>query len=110
MINIVHLDVYYSDQREITAIEMKLKSLENAEGGKALSGHPLNATVSAAFFYTTLLDDAGTNFRLTPDPERGHVIDLKVNFFKRDLTLNDVNRFIEAFQKALDTTELGFVS
>ena len=108
MINIVHLDIYYSDQREITAIEMKLKSFDDEKGGKALSGHPLNATVSAAFFSTTLLDDAGTNFRLTPDPERGHVIDLKVNFFKKDLTLTDVNRFIEAFQNALDNTSLGF--
>ena len=107
MINIVHLDVYYSDQKEITAIEMKLKSFDDEKGG-ALSGHPLNATVSAAFFNTTLLDDAGTNFRLTPDPERGHVIDLKVNFFKKDLTLTDVNRFIEAFQNALDNTSLGF--
>ena len=107
MINIVHLDIYYSDQREITAIEMKLKSFSDEKGG-ALSGHPLNATVSAVFFSTTLLDDAGTNFRLTPDPERGHVIDLKVNFFKKDLTLTDVNRFIEAFQNALDNTSLGF--
>jgi hypothetical protein len=108
MINIVHLDLYYSDQREITAVELKLKSFTDEKGGEALSGHLLNGTVSAAFFKTTLLTDAGQNLRITPDPDRGHVIDLKINLSKRDLTLEDITRFVNAFQEALDNTSLGF--
>ena len=105
MINIVHIDIHCSDQRKITAVEIKLKSFTTEEG-EALSGHPLVATVSSAFFKTTLLSDVGKSLKTVLNPKRSNVINLIVTLKDSDLTFEDVARFSDALQRALDDTSL----
>ena len=104
MVNIIHTNIHYNDARTITAIEIKLKSFNN---GSALTGHPLVATVSTAFFKTTLLTDVGESLKTTINPNRKNVVDLVVTLKKdNDLTALDVANFINALQRALDETSL----
>lgn len=106
MINIINVDIHCDDKRKITAVEVKLKSFKN---GKTLSGHPLLATVSTAFFKTTLLTDEGQYLKTALDPKRNNIVDLIIPLKQsNDLTLADIANFLDAFQKALDETNLGF--
>ena len=102
MINIVHVNIHCNDERKITAIEAKLKSKND------LSGHPLLATISAAFFKTTLLDDSGDALQIVPNPERKDIVNLVVTIKRDGLSFEDVARFLEALQKALDETSIAF--
>ena len=106
MINIVHIDVHFNDQRKITAIDIKLKSFTTEENREALSGHPLIATVSAAFFKTTLLTDVGKSLKTILNPKRDNVVNLVINLKESNLTFEDVARFTNALQQALDETSL----
>ncbi|MBO4276474.1 hypothetical protein J5868_02120 [Candidatus Saccharibacteria bacterium] len=106
MINIVHVEYHCNDQRRISAIEIKLKSFNQNEKDKVLSGHYLVATISAAFFKTTLLTDSGKSLRTTPNPKRSNIADLFIDLKENSLTFTDVARFLDAFQKALDETNL----
>ena len=104
MLNIVHVDINCNDQRRITRVEVKVKS---SESGDKLSGHPLVATVSAAFYKTTLLADSGTSLQTALNTKRKNVVDLSVTLKKdNELTFLDVAKFIEALQVALNTTSL----
>ena len=107
MINIVHVDTHYNDQRAITAIDIKLKFFQS-NGEKPLTGHPLAATISAAFFKTTLLTDAGKSLSIEPNPKRPNIIDLVISFRENNLTFLDVAKFVDAFQRALDDTNIVF--
>ena len=106
MINIVHVEYRCDDQRRITALQVKLKSFKNKEDSKILTGHYLSATVSAAFFKTTLLTDEGKSLKTIPNPERNNIIDLVINLKDNKLSFKDVALFLEAFQKAIDETDL----
>ena len=104
MINIVHVDIHLDDERNITAVEMKLKSLEDNK--PELSGHPLIATVSAAFYKTTLLTDFGKSLTTELNPNRSNIINLTVSLKENTMTYEDVGKFVDYFQKALDETKL----
>jgi hypothetical protein len=86
-------------------VEVKLKSLSK-DNEQVLTGHPLLATASAAFFKTTLLADVGKDLKTTLCPERNNVVDLVVNIKESNLTSSDVANFTDALQKALDETKL----
>ena len=103
MVNIVHIDIHCDDDRKITAIEIKLKYV-NKEDESVLSGQTLVATVSAAFFKTTLLVDVGKSLKITPG-KRDDIVNLTVRI-DGDLKFEDVARFSEALQNALDETKL----
>ena len=106
MINIVHLDIHCNDRRVITAIEIKLKSFKDDHD--ALSGQSLVATISVAFFKTTLLTDVGKSLEIKMNPKRKNIVDLMINLEKEnDLTLEDVARFSDALQKAIDETKIA---
>lgn len=110
MINIVHSDIHCDDERKITAIDIKLKSIRGADD-IILLGHQFSATVSGAFFKTTLFNDVSKSLNLNRDTERDDIIDLTISINRDDpvqLSFQDVANFLEAFQKALDTTDLGF--
>ena len=100
MINIVHVNIHCNDNRRITAIEAKLKSIND------LSGHPLLTTVSAAFFKTTLLTDSGDALQIVPNPDRKDIVNIIVTLKETDLSFTDVARFLDAFQTALDETSI----
>ena len=106
MINIVHIDTHFNDKRGISALEIKLKSLGN--GSPKITGHPLVATISAAFFKTTLLTDVGQSLSIEVNPKRSDIVDLTINMRDSDLTFGDIAKFIEALQKALDETNINF--
>ena len=100
MVNIIHLNVHCDDNRRVTALEIKLKSIpEEVENEN--SQH-LVARVSAAFFATTLLADAGKSLRTTLNPKRRNVVNLHVVFRENNLSFDDVTKFINAFQCELD--------
>ena len=106
MINIVHVDIHCNDEREITAVEIKLKSFSKDDEAP-LSKNLLAATVSAAFFKTTLLADVGKSLKTVLDPKRDNVIDLFVSLEENNkLTYRDIANFTNALQKAIDNTSL----
>ncbi len=106
MINIVNYNVHCDDKRRITAVDIKLKSFKD-EGQEAISGHPLIAVVSAAFYQTTLLTDSGVSLTTTPNTKRKDIVDLSVVLDKNsNLSSVDIGNFIEALQKALDETKI----
>lgn len=100
MINIVHVEVSCDDKRTITAIAVKIKSSHKIEP------HELVATISAAFYKTTLLSDVGKSLKTQLNPKRHDVVDIIVTLKENRLTQVDVGNFIEAFQKALDETTI----
>ena len=106
MINIIHVNIHYDDHRNITALEMKLKSLKNSEDEKELSEHWLVATVSAAFFRTTLLTDEGKSLTISSNPKRGNIVNLHIALKENNMTFQNITNFIEAFQAELDKTSL----
>ena len=105
MVNIVHVNIHCNDGRKITAIEIKLKYFPKEEEC-VLSGQTLVATVSAAFFKTTLLTDVGKSLKITPG-KRDEIVNLSVRIGdENNLTFEDVARFSTALQQALDETRL----
>ena len=107
MINIVHVNIHCNDDRNITKVEIKLKSFsETEESENALVGHAMLATVSAAFYKTTLLVDSGRSLETALNPKRQNIVNLTINITNENLTLADVGRFASAFQAALDETNL----
>lgn len=105
MVNIVHIDTHFDDKRNITAIDIKLKLFEEGDK-KPLSGHELVATISAAFFKTTLLTDAGKALNIVPNPDRHDIVDLSISLRENDLAFEDIAKFATALQNALDDTSL----
>lgn len=104
MINIIHVNVHYNDARNITALEIKLKSLEKSG---VLIGQALVTTVSMALSQTTLLQDTGKNLKIVIDPKRNNIVDLIITMKKNNtLTAHDVANFQDHFQKAIDETKL----
>ena len=106
MINIVHVEYHCSDQREITALHIKLKSFKQGEEDKVLTGHYLAATISSAFFETTLLTDEGKSLKTIPNPKRNNIVNLVIDLKDNKLSFRDVAMFLDAFQKAIDRTNL----
>ena len=101
MINIVHVDINCNDERRIMSIELKLKSL-----GNTLTIHQLIATVSSAFFKTTLLADEGGTLKTAINKKRKNVVDLTISFNKENnLKPNDIANFIDVLQEAIDVSE-----
>ena len=101
MISIVHVNIHCDDKRNITAVEVKLKSIDD------LSGHPLIATISSSFFQTTLLSDSGNALQIIPNPDRKDIVNFVVSVKEGDsLSFADVANFLSAFQKALDATTI----
>ena len=108
MVNVVHVEYHLDDRRTIRKLEIKIKSFRQQNDEKTLSGHPLAATIGNAFFRTTLLTDENAAFEVKPNPKRGDIFDVLVSFEKNNLTYRDISNFLEAFQEAMDNTNLGF--
>ncbi len=102
MINIVNVEIRNDDNQRITRIGAKLKSIDG------LLGHPLLATIAAAFFKTTLLTDSGDTLQIIPNPDRKDIVDIFVTIKSQGLTYIDVANFLGAFQKALQETTIQF--
>ena len=105
MVNIVHIDVHCSDDKKITALELKIKNIAE-EGKPLLDEQYLLATVSAAFYKTTLLADVGKSFRTITNSRRRNIVDIIIVLKKNNFSINDVANVVHAFQEALDSTSL----
>ena len=104
MVNIVHSNIHFDDERRITALELKLKSINN---GEILIGQPMITTISMALSKTTLLKDSGKTLKITQNPKRGNIVDLTISLEKdSEFTIEDYAKFHAYFQEALDTTKL----
>ena len=89
------------------AVSCKAKSIREEGEDQRLFGHQLIATVSASFYKTTLLTDEGVALRTALNPKRNDIVDVTVVLAKdNNLSLEDVMRFVKAFQTALDNTKL----
>ena len=102
MINIVHINIHFNDERNITALELKMKAIPEEQGNR--DRQHLVARVSAAFYSTTLFSDIGKTLKTTLNPKRNDVVNLFVSFEKNNLTLEDISRFIHSYQEALDNS------
>ncbi|MBR3157151.1 hypothetical protein IKF20_01820 [Candidatus Saccharibacteria bacterium] len=102
MINIVHLNVHFNDERRITAVEIKLKAIPEEKENKYK--HNLVARVSAAFFATTLFTDNGASLKTILNPKREDVVDLYISLKENSLNFDDVAKFVNYLQKELDNS------
>ena len=100
MINIIHVNVHCDDQRKVTALEIKLKSIPEEKVNEG--AQHLVARVSAAFYALPLFSDVGKTLKTTLNPNRPNVVDLVVNIRESELSFADVAGFIDMFQKELD--------
>ena len=100
MINLVHLNVHFNDERKITAIDIKMKAIPEEKENKGR--HNLVARVPAAFFATTLFTDDGASLKTIPNPKRDDIVDLFISLKENNLSFEDVAKFISYFQKELD--------
>ena len=102
MLNIVHWEVSCDDNKTITAIEVKIKAIEEDEN---VMKH-LVTNILLAFSNTTLVDDVGKGVHIHRDEDgnRKDIADLKVKLEKENsITNEDASKFIDAFQNSLDT-------
>lgn len=116
MVNIVHLECDCNDNRRITTLRIKLKSLpdpspeqkdEENKGNNALIEHYLLATISHAFHRTTLLSDEGKEMKIALNPNRKDIVNLTIGLRKdNNLSPSDIANFISAFQRLLDETKI----
>ena len=102
MINIVHLDVNYDDNRRLTSMEIKLKSMPQ-EAVNESSQH-LVARTSAAFYSLRLFSDAGKTAKIEINPRRRNIVNLNITLWENNLKPQDIAAFIEGFQEALDNS------
>ena len=102
MVNIIHLDIHFNDERKITAIDVKLKAVPEEKANE--DRHNLVARVSAAFFATTLFTNDGASLKTTPNPKRNDNVDLFISMKENNLSFDDVAKFISYFQKELDNS------
>ena len=102
MINIVHLDVNYDDDRRLTSMEIKLKSIPE-EAVNENSQH-LIARINAAFYSLALFSEAGKTAKIEINPRRRNIVNLNVTLWENNLRPQDIAAFIDGFQEALDNS------
>ena len=100
MVNIINFVIRFDDKRKITGVELKLKAIPEEKENN--DRRHLVARVSAAFHASTLFGDAGKTLKTTLNPRRNDVVDMVVTFKENDLTLIDIAKFVETYQKELD--------
>ena len=102
MINIVHLDINCNDNRRLTGMEIKLKSMPQ-EAVNENSQH-LIARISAAFYSLRLFSEAGKTAKIEINPRRPNIVNLSITLWENSLKPQDIAAFIEGFQEALDNS------
>ena len=101
MINIVHHEVHFDDNRGITAVEIKLKSCPEEEINEDCQH--LVARVSAAFYALDFFSDYGKKMETNLDQERRDIVDIFVTLRKQNgLDLAELAKYIIEFQNELD--------
>ena len=105
MISIVHTDVHFDDERTITALVLKLKSIKNDDA--TLTGQSMITTISIALSKTTLPTDVANSIKIVQNPKRGEIVDLTISLEEdNEFTLSDYAKFHEYFQQSLDEVKL----
>ena len=102
MINVIHINVHFDDDRKITAIDVKLKLIKNNDEDE--SNQYMVTTICKAFYNTTLLADVGKSLNISVNPNRQNIVNLSVKLKENDMSLKDIANFNDAFQQALDAT------
>ena len=102
MINVIHVNIHCDDIRNITALEIKLKSCP--EEAVNVDHQHLVARISAAFHSLRLFAEYGKTLKTEMNPKRTDVVNLNVTFWENRLTFKDITGFIDAFQEALDNS------
>ena len=100
MVNIIHVDIHCDDERKITAVEIKLKSCPEEEVNE--NSQHLVARASAAFYSLSLFSEFGKTLKTQLNPKRKNIMNITVTLRENELSFEDVARFIDAFQEALD--------
>ena len=101
MINIVHHEVHFDDNRSITAVEIKLKSCPEEKVNEECQH--LVARVSSAFYALDLFSDYGKKIETNLDIKRKNIVDIFVTLRKdNDLDIVELAEYIKEFQKELD--------
>ena len=102
MVNIIHLDVHFDDNRKITAVEVKLKACPEEEVNE--SSQHLVARVSSAFYAMDFFSDYGKTIKTTLNPKRTDVVDILVTLKENNLNLQNISKYVEEFQEKLDSS------
>ena len=101
MINIVHYEVHFDDNRRITAVEIKLKSCPQEQVNE--EQQHLVARTSAAFYALDLFSNYGKKMETNIDVCRRDIVDMFISFKKNNpLSVEDLARYILEFQMKLD--------
>ena len=101
MINVVHVDFHFDDNRKITAIEVKLKSCPQEEVNE--ERQHLVARISAAFYSLDLFSDYGKTMQTNLDANRKDIVDIFVTLEKdNNLSLVELANYVTELQQELD--------
>ena len=101
MINIIHVNTHFDDNREITALEVKLKYIE--EDGERQNQY-LIAIVCKAYYNTTLLPDVTEKLNISTNPKRTEIVNLSIKLKENNMAITDIADSISALQRTLDET------
>ena len=101
MINIVHHETHYDDNRNITAVEIKLKSCPQEEVNE--DRQHLVARASAAFYSMEFFSEYGRTMETNLDAERRDIVDLFITLNKDNgLTRKKIADILDEFEHKLD--------
>lgn len=104
MINIINVEIHCNDQRMVTSMEIKLKSIN--PDGQENNDPMLITTASAAFSRTTLYEDVGKSIKIEKDKKRNNIVDIFIDLDENSLSTHDISNFLDAFQRELDNFQL----
>ena len=102
MINIIHQSIRCNDERQVTALEIKLKACPEESVNE--SEQHLVARVSAAFHASDLFAKYGKTLKTELNPRRPNVVNLIVSLHENNLSFEDIGKIVIEFQKEIDKT------
>lgn len=102
MINIVNQVIRCNDERQVTALEIKLKACPEESVNE--NEQHLVARVSAAFHASDLFGKYGKALKTELNPRRPNVVNLVVSLHDNNLSFEEIGKFVETFQEEIDKT------
>ena len=97
MINIVNVVIRYDDERRVTAVKLKLKTV--GDESEALT------KVMMAFAKTSLASSE-RELSVARDPKRSDIVNFRVSLADNGIGAKSVAEFIDTLQRLIDNTHV----
>ena len=97
MINIVNVVIRYDDERRVTAVKLKFKTV----GGES---EALTRIMMA--FAKTSLATSERELSVARDPKRSDIVNFRVSLANNNITARDISEFVDTLQTLIDETRV----